>query len=127
MRREAKKIAGWIGVGLVVVGQLLPWGFGNHPVGQVWDFLFSRVSRPNAEWWIWFFAPVGAALFAVRSLLRDGTVDKIALSPVAIFLVTWTALVLTHSIRYLRFAQLSILATFAGLLLLTIVALMPDR
>lgn len=127
MSREAKKIAGWVAVGLIVVGQLLPWGFGHRPIGEVWDFLFSRVSRPNGEWWIWFLGPVGAALLAIKSLLRDGTVDKITLAPVAIFLVTWTALVLTHSIRYLRFTQLSILATFAGLLLLTAVALMPDR
>jgi hypothetical protein len=127
MSREAKKIAGWIAVGLIVIGQLLPWGYATRPIGEVWHILFSRFSRPNWEWWIWFLAPVGAALFAIRSLLRDGTVDKIALSPIAIFLLVWAGLFLTGVRRYLHFTQLSILATFAGLLLLAVVALMPDR
>ena len=127
MSREAKKIAGWIAVGLIVVGQLMPWGFRSRPIGQVWDILFSRFSRPNPEWWIWFLAPVGAAVIAVRSLLRDGTVDKIALLPVAIFLATWAALFLMGHRRYLQFTQLSVLATFAGLLLVAVVALLPNR
>jgi hypothetical protein len=123
---KAKNAAGWIAVGLITLGQLLPWGYRDRPIGQAWDSLFSRVSRPNAEWWIWFLAPVAAAALAARSLLRKGKVDQIVLLPVGIFLLTWGALFLTGVRRYLHFTQFSILLTFAGLLLLAAVALLRD-
>ena len=126
MTSKAKNAAGWIAVGLIVLGQLLPWGYGDRPIGQTWDSLFSRVSRPNAEWWIWFLAPVAAAALAARGLLRKGKVDQIVLLPVGIFILTWGALFLTGVRRYLHFTQFSILLTFAGLLLLAAVALLRD-
>lgn len=126
MSREAKRVAGWIAVGLIALGQLLPWGYRDRPIGEVWDFLFSHISRPNGEWFIWFLAPVATAVLAARGLLREGTVPRIVLIPIGIFLLTWAGLFLTHVRRYLHFTQLSILMTFAGLLLLGVVAVVRD-
>ena len=123
---ERRRILGWIAVALIAVGQLLPWGYSSRPIGQVWDFLFSRVSRPNPEWWIWFLAPVSALIIAARGLIREGSVPRVVLLPIGIFLLTWVALFLTHIRGYLYFTQISILFTFAGLLLLGATSLLRE-
>lgn len=66
MDEEKLKITGWIAIGLLALGQLLPWTYRGRPFGQVWDFLFSSISKPNPEWWIWFLAPVIAITLGVR-------------------------------------------------------------
>ena len=116
------RIIGWIALGAVGLGQVLPWGRGV-PAGQVWDILFSPISQPNAEWWIWFLAPTGALIVGIRGLVQDGTIHRVALVPAGIFLAAWAALFLTGIRRYLDFSDPGFLLTFVGLVLIGVLAL----
>lgn len=109
------RIAGWAGVGLVVLGQLLPWGFRHRPMGQAWDALFSRVSSPNLEWWIWFLAPVAAAAIAAKGLYERRAISRIVLAPAAVFFAGWALLMLSGVRRYAKTTDLGPLATIVGL------------
>ena len=122
MKASQIRIAGWAGVSLVILGQILPWGFRQRPLGQAWDSLFSRVSSPNLEWWIWFLAPVVAAAIAGKALYERRAVPKITVAPAVIFLAFWALLILSGVRRYAKTTDLGPLATIAGLIVLCIVA-----
>src|SRR5688500_8641026 len=92
------RIAGWTGVALVVLGQLLPWGFRHRPMGQAWDALSSRVSSPNLEWWIWFLAPVAAAAVAAKALYERRPISRVVVAPAVVFFVFW-ALLMVSGVR----------------------------
>jgi hypothetical protein len=112
------RITGWIAVVLLVVGQLLSWNFRTRPAGEAWDLLFSQVSRPNPEWWVWFLAPVISAFLAARDLIRQQKVARPVLLPIAVFFVTWVALFPLGHRRYTGFREPGFLATFVGMALL---------
>jgi amino acid transporter len=90
----------------------------------VWDSLFSRVSSPNLEWWIWFLAPVVAAAIAAKALYEQRPVPRITVAPAVIFLGFWALLILGGIRRYAKTTDLGPLATVAGLIVLCIVAFM---
>ena len=116
------RIIGWIALGAVRLGQVLPWGRGV-PAGQVWDILFSPISQPNAEWWIWFLAPASALIVGIRGLVQEGTIHRVALVPAGIFLAAWAGLFLTGIRKYLDFSDPGFLLTFVGLVLIGVLAL----
>ena len=122
MKASQIRIAGWVGVSLLILGQILPWGFRTRPLGAVWDSLFSRVSSPNLEWWIWFLAPVAAAVIAGKALYERRAVPKITIAPAVIFLGFWGLLILSGVRRYAKTTDLGPLATIVGLVVLGIVA-----
>lgn len=124
MKADQVRIAGWVGVLFVILGQILPWGFRHRPFGEVWDALFSRVSSPNLEWWIWFLAPVAAAVIAGKALYERRAVPRAAVVPAAIFLAFWAILMLGGVRRYASTTDFGPLATIAGLIVLSIVAFM---
>ena len=124
MQANQLRIAGWAGVALVILGQILPWGFRHRPMGAAWDSIFSRVSSPNPEWWIWFLAPVVAAAIAGKALYERRAVPKITVAPAVIFLAFWAILILGGVRRYAKTTDLGPLATIAGLIVLCIVAFM---
>lgn len=127
MDEKKLRIGGWIAVALLAVGQLLPWTYRARPLGQVWDWLFSAVSKPNIEWWIWFLAPVGALALAAKELLNKRKVPTSVLLPAALFLATWVALILTGIRRYTGFRHSGFFVTFAGVLFIGVVALAGKR
>lgn len=116
--------AGWFAILLLVLGQILPWTLRSRPVGQVWDMLFSSISRPNPEWLVWLLAPVAAAVLGGRALLRGSNVPRIVSLPAGIFFVTWAGLFLTGVRGYLHFGRPGFLLTFIGLAVITAVALL---
>ena len=116
------RIAAWIAVALLALGQVLPWTYHSRPPGEVWDSLFSRSSRPNAEWWIWFLAPVIAAFLAARDLIRQREVSRAVLIPLAAFFITWAGLNLTGIRNYTGFVYPGFLVTFVGAAILGVVA-----
>ncbi len=115
MSNKTTRIAGWISLGIIVVGQLLPWGR-NVPAEQVWDWLFSPASWPNVEWWVWFLAPVSILMLAGRSLSNGHGIPRIVLLPVGIFFAAWAGLFLTGTRQYLDFGETGFLLTFIGML-----------
>ena len=116
------RVLGWIALGIVGVGQFLPWGR-NIPAGQIWDILFSRISQPNAEWWVWFLAPVAALIVGIKGLVQEGNIPRSALVPGGVFLATWVALFPTGVRRYLDFSDPGFLLTFVGLVLIGLLTL----
>ena len=118
------RITGWIAVALLALGQVLPWLYRSRPPGEVWDSLFSKSSRPNPEWWIWFLAPVIAAFLAARDLNRQQEVSRVVLIPLAAFFITWAGLFLTGIRNYTGFHYPGFLLTFVGAAMLAAVAAM---
>ena len=116
------RIAGWIAIALLALGQILPWLYRTRPPGEVWDSLFSRSSRPAPEWWIWFLAPVIAAFLAARDLSRQEKVSRAVLIPLAAFFITWAGLFLTGIRAYTGFRYPGFLLTFVGASMLAAVA-----
>lgn len=118
------RITGWIAIALLILGQLLPWTFRGRPIGAIGDLLFSSVSKPNAEWWLWFLAPLIAIGLAVRGMTRLGKPPLLVIAPAAVFFLTWATLILTGVRRYTGFRRSGFLVTFIGILLLTVVAML---
>lgn len=127
MDEEKLKITGWIAIGLLALGQLLPWTYRGRPFGQVWDFLFSSISKPNPEWWIWFLAPVIAITLGAMELTRRRRVPPSVFFPAIAFFLTWAALFLTGVRRYTGFRRPGFLVTFIGFLVLGLVAALGTR
>ena len=116
------RVAGWTGVVLVGVGQLLPWGYRSRPIGQVWDWLFSPVSNPNLEWWVWLLGPALAAVIAAKGLLENNQVPRVAAAPAIIFFGIWIFLIVGGVKRYVSTTQAAPMLTIIGLLILTALA-----
>ena len=83
---ERLKITGWIAIALLILGQLLPWTYRGRPIGAVWDFLFSSISKPNPEWWIWFLGPVIGIALAAKEMIQRRRVPLSVFAPAAVFL-----------------------------------------
>lgn len=127
MDENKLRIGGWIAVALLALGQLLPWTYSARPIGQVWDSLFSQISKPNIEWWIWFLAPVAALVLAAKELLNERKVPTSVLLPAALFFATWAALILTGIRRYTGFRYSGFFVTSVALLFIGVVALAGKR
>lgn len=129
MARDEDKLrtTGWIVIALLALGQLLPWSYRARPIGEVWDWLFSSISRPNPEWWIWFLAPVIALALATKGLIQERKIPASVLFPIGLFVATWAALILTGIRRYTGLRSPGFLLTFIGLLVLGLLVFAGKR
>ncbi|NQT89019.1 hypothetical protein HQ560_19780 [bacterium] len=105
---------GWAAVLAAGVGPFLPWVSGSSAAGQVYDLFFSSVSRPNAEWLVWFAAPLWTAAAGGVSLVRRSQLGLGVLAPCGVFLAAWAALLLTGYRAYTGFSDAGFAVTWAG-------------
>lgn len=122
-----RRAIGWISTAILIVGQALPWTRSARPATQAWDYVFSHVSKPNPEWWIWLLAPVAAIILSCRGLMKDGSAPRTVFVPILVFFASWAGLYLSGSVRYLGFNRPGFMATVIGLALLAVAAFLPGK
>ncbi|MBI3921141.1 MAG: hypothetical protein HY318_06965 [Armatimonadetes bacterium] len=121
MQEEASQpsptcVIAWVATLACITGPFLPWTYTSSAARAIYESLFSQVSRPNPEWWIWFLAPLAAAILGAKDLLRKRQVGIAVLVPCGVFLIAWVGLLLTGYRAYTGFRHPGFLVTFLGVL-----------